>query len=247
MITFMTFRQLKAENDFFDVTLVTEDEKFVSAHKVVLSASSQFFKNILKKTDHSKPLIYLSEVQFQELSQVIDYIYEGETSVCQEDLDSFLGLAKKLKIEGLTEQKYERDTLVNDFGDEKVTGVDDGDAKSQKTKNVKAVKSVSLKPRSCEAEQPSEMGNYEEAKKAVDKIVMKGGSSWICKTCDKTSKRSSEIRRHAETHIKGLSFPCNDCDTTFGNRVALAHHRKTCLPKRRYTQVVNNVMKLLTN
>ena len=242
-----TFRRLKDETDFFDVTLVTEDEKFVTAHKVVLSASSEFFKNILKKADHSKPMIYLNEVEFKELSQVIDYIYEGETNIYQEDLDTFLGVAKKLKIEGLTGQKYEQDTCVNDFGDEKGIGVNDDVAKSQNTKNVKAIRSVSLKPRSCEAKQPSEMGNYEEAKKAVDKIVMKVGKSWVCKTCDKTSERNSVIRRHAETHIDWLSFPCNDCNIKpFGNRVALSHHKTKCLPKRQVSQVVNNVLKLLT-
>lgn len=243
-----TFRRLKDEKDFFDVTLVTEDEKFVSAHKVVLSASSEFFKNILKKADHSKPMIYLNEVEFKELSQVIDYIYEGETNIYQEDLDTFLRVAKKLKIEGLTGQKYEQDSCVNDLGHDKVTSVNDDDgAKSENTKNVKAIRSVSLKPRSCETKQPSGMGNYGEARKAVDKIVMKVGKSWVCKTCDKTSERNSVIRRHAETHIDGLSFPCNDCDIRpFGNRVALSHHKTKCLPQRKVSQVVNNVMKLLT-
>ena len=73
------FRKLKDEYEFFDVTLVTEDERFVAAHKVVLSASSQFFKKILRKADHSKPLIYLNGVKFKELSKVIDYIYDIQT------------------------------------------------------------------------------------------------------------------------------------------------------------------------
>ena len=108
-----SFRKLKDEQDFFDVTLVTEDDQFVSAHKVVLSASSEFFKNILRKADHSKPMIYLNGVDSKELSQVIDYIYEGETSIFQEDLDSFLGIAQKLKIEGLTgQEKYEPDMTM---------------------------------------------------------------------------------------------------------------------------------------
>ena len=83
-----SFRKLKDEQDFFDVTLVTEDDQFVSAHKVVLSASSEFFKNILRKADHSKPMIYLNGVDSKELSQVIDYIYEGETSIFSCDRNS---------------------------------------------------------------------------------------------------------------------------------------------------------------
>ena len=44
-----SFNCLRKEKDFFDVTLVSDDEEHIAAHKVVLSASSEFFKNILKK------------------------------------------------------------------------------------------------------------------------------------------------------------------------------------------------------
>ena len=43
---------LQKEEDFFDVTLVSEDHTQIKAHKVVLSACSPFFKNILKKNPH---------------------------------------------------------------------------------------------------------------------------------------------------------------------------------------------------
>ena len=77
--------------------------------------------------------------------------------------------------------------------------------------------------------QPSESGVYEEAMLAVDEIVMKVGMSWVCKTCNKTAKRSSEIRRHAEIHIEGLSFPCQPCGKSFRSRMFLNDHRKKCL------------------
>ena len=46
----------------------------VSAHKLVLSASSQFFKNLLKKSTHSNPLVYLPGVKSVHLNYIIDYI-----------------------------------------------------------------------------------------------------------------------------------------------------------------------------
>ena len=57
--SFKTFRQ---EEDFCDVTLVSDDEVQMSAHKLILSACSSFFKSILKKNPHSSPLLYLSGV-----------------------------------------------------------------------------------------------------------------------------------------------------------------------------------------
>ena len=222
-----SFRKLKDEQDFFDVTLVTEDDQFVSAHKVVLSASSEFFKNILRKADHSKPMIYLNGVDSKELSQVIDYIYEGETNIFQEDLDSFLGIAQKLKIEGLTgQEKYEQDTSVNDL-DENDYEQTDQFPMEDALKEVKDAKRLNKKA-IVKTVQPSETGVYEEARLAVDEIVMKVGMSWVCKTCNKIAKRSSEIRRHAEIHIEGLSFPCQPCGKSFRSRMLLNNHKKKC-------------------
>ncbi len=56
-----SFSALRQEKDFFDVTLVSDDEVQISAHKLVLSACSAFFKSILKRNSHSHPLLYLSE------------------------------------------------------------------------------------------------------------------------------------------------------------------------------------------
>ena len=41
------FRSLKAEEDFVDVTLSCEEHQY-SAHKVVLSACSPYFRKLLK-------------------------------------------------------------------------------------------------------------------------------------------------------------------------------------------------------
>ena len=41
-----SFINLRKEEDFFDITLVGDDFKQVTAHKLVLSASSEYFKNI---------------------------------------------------------------------------------------------------------------------------------------------------------------------------------------------------------
>ena len=92
-----SFSCLRKEEDFCDVTLVSDDEKHIEAHKLVLSASSEFFKNILKKTSHSNPLIYLNGFSSKYLLLMMDYIYEGEIQIFQNDLDSFLETAQKLR------------------------------------------------------------------------------------------------------------------------------------------------------
>ena len=53
-----TLRDFKDDPDFYDVTLACEDQQ-VQAHKIIISACSPFFKQILKQHKHSNPLLYL--------------------------------------------------------------------------------------------------------------------------------------------------------------------------------------------
>ena len=101
----LTKSDWRNEDDFYDVTLVSEELRHISAHKLVLSSSSDLFKSILKATQTSNPhpLIYLSGVSAKHLNFAMNYIYQGEVEVLQEDLGEFLNVAKKLKIEGLIE------------------------------------------------------------------------------------------------------------------------------------------------
>ena len=111
-----SFGILKKEQDFFDVTLVSDDEVHLSSHKLVLSACSEFFKSILKKTSNPHPLIYLSGISSRNLNFIMDYIYHGEVEIYQEQLDDFLEVAQKLKIAGLnSDQKQEAEVSKENF------------------------------------------------------------------------------------------------------------------------------------
>ena len=106
------FRDLRAEADFFDVTLSCTDsgDRSLQAHKVILSACSSFFKNLLRQQaahhhTHPNPFIYLRGVSFSDLSSVLDFMYHGEVNVAQEDLNSFLAVAEELQIKGLTNKE----------------------------------------------------------------------------------------------------------------------------------------------
>ena len=225
-----TFRDLRREEDFFDVTLVSDDEKHIAAHKLVLSASSEVFKTILRKAPHSNPMIYLNGFNSNDLNLIMDYIYQGEVQILQSDLDAFLDVAQKLKIEGLIGDDKSRDetftvndevNVPNNMGFQQMK--DETEVKiSQQKREYKsrerklAVHSTSL------MNQPD--GSI-DAKAAVDDLVEKTTEGWMCRTCGKITKISSDIRRHAESHIEGLSFSCQLCDKTFRSRRVLANHK----------------------
>ena len=104
------FSSLKADTDFCDVTLVSDDQKQLSAHKFVLSSCSEYFKNILKQNKHAHPLLCLADINFDDLTNVIDYIYHGEIQIYQEELDRFLNVAQRLKLDGLLTPQSNEDT-----------------------------------------------------------------------------------------------------------------------------------------
>merc|ERR1712192_36750 len=106
------FRELREAKDFFDVTLVCENEQ-VQAHKVILSACSSFFRNMLRRNVHQHPLVYLKGVKFSDLQSVLNFMYQGEVNVAQEELNSFLAVAEDLRVKGLTQNQSENQKPIN--------------------------------------------------------------------------------------------------------------------------------------
>ena len=100
-----SFGLMRHEDYLHDVTLVCDDNKQISAHKLVLSACSEFFKSIFKNNKHQNPLICLEGISSKELQDILDYMYNGETNIFQECLDKFLSIAQRFKIMGLLQNK----------------------------------------------------------------------------------------------------------------------------------------------
>ena len=97
----IAFRELRDDKDFFDVTLACDDEQ-IQAHKMILSACSPFFRNILRRNPHTHPLLYLKGVKYTDLQSVLNFMYHGEVNIKQEELNSFLAVAEDLRVTGKT-------------------------------------------------------------------------------------------------------------------------------------------------
>ena len=104
-----TFKQLWQNQDFADVTLATKDDVQIRAHKVILSASSPIFQNILKKNPHSNPLIYFNNLKSADVKLLLRFIYLGQCEVSQNGLVDFLAAGKELMVKGLVEEEVNID------------------------------------------------------------------------------------------------------------------------------------------
>ena len=132
-----SFGLFRDESYLHDVTLVSDDYKQIPAHKLVLSASSEYFRNILQQTKQAQPLLCLGDVNAVDLQNVLDYVYEGEVKILQEDLDRFLNVAQRFKLEGLMNNGVEEKEILEDFEEEYVKDDDDEDNSSNITNKNK--------------------------------------------------------------------------------------------------------------
>jgi len=105
------FRELREDKDFFDVTLACDDDQ-IQAHKVILSACSPFFRQILKRNKHDHPLLYMKGVRYIDLVSVLNFMYHGEVNIAQEELNSFLATAEDLQVKGLTQNNSDKQHKV---------------------------------------------------------------------------------------------------------------------------------------
>lgn len=96
------FHSLLADKDLVDVTLSCEGKK-LTAHKVVLSTCSSYFRDLFKDNPCQHPIIILKDVKYDVLSDVLKFVYSGEVTVKCDNLDLFLKTAELLQVSGLSD------------------------------------------------------------------------------------------------------------------------------------------------
>nr|XP_050859023.1 zinc finger and BTB domain-containing protein 34-like isoform X3 [Vespula vulgaris] len=108
------FDTLRTDEDLVDVTLSCEGKR-IRAHKMLLSACSTYFRDLFKENPCQHPVIIFRNVKFDDLAALVDFMYQGEVNVVQEQLASFLTTAELLAVQGLTDGTgKDNDGLVED-------------------------------------------------------------------------------------------------------------------------------------
>ncbi|XP_066139033.1 protein tramtrack, beta isoform-like isoform X15 [Euwallacea fornicatus] len=92
---------LLESGDLVDVTLAVEG-KFLKAHKMVLSVCSPYFKELFKTNPCQHPIVFMKDVSYVAISDLLQFMYQGEVQVSQDNLTTFIKTAEALQIKGLT-------------------------------------------------------------------------------------------------------------------------------------------------
>ena len=242
-----SFGNLRQDKDFTDVTLASDDGDQVDAHKVVLVSSSPFFENLLRRNKHPRPLVYMRGASSEDLLAMVDFLYNGETKVFQDNLDTFLKLGNDLQLKGLQGNQCEEREIEKKISETKpsdrTTRADPWDTKTiQKKKNYSSnERAVNDFSGNTELEELNTNINtntkLDELDQKVKSLMLKSESyapgkstgrfARICKVCRKEGAMNAVVDHIEANHITGISIPCGICQLVFRTRINLrVHNRK---------------------
>ncbi|XP_050666900.1 protein tramtrack, beta isoform-like isoform X10 [Leptidea sinapis] len=100
------FHGLLSRGDLVDVTLAAEG-RLLQAHKLVLSVCSPYFQEMFTRNPTQHPIVFLKDVSHSALRDLLQFMYQGEVNVKQEELATFISTAEQLQVKGLTGNQNE--------------------------------------------------------------------------------------------------------------------------------------------
>ena len=245
----LTFKQLEGDIDFSDVTLVGEDGQLLHAHKIILSAASPFFRDVLKQLKTAQPVIYMRGTRGPDLAAVMSFLYCGEVEILEENLESFFLLAEQLQLKGLTgveaqkpkqekAKKMKPNNLAKSetISEENLEELSDmqpkhiletvEDGHKVENENIEMITDVKEEFHCNELANDDSKKHAEDLKAEIMFKMEKLKEGYKCNVCGKLDAFGSNMRNHVESlHVTGFTHACNECGMTKASRNALRLHR----------------------
>ena len=216
-------QQMITTEDFKDVTLVTDDDKQIKAHRNILSACSPVLQKMLQACRNNiHPVIYLRGICNSEMESIIQFIYMGKTSIYRDRLNEFLMVANDLGIRDLKKNIEDHERSVMNTDDE----IKSADAFSNKH-NEDKIQDIDDVPSVNEYENIEGSTIIDDSKFSLENIVdvedknciqkSKQGKTfheevWPCPHCEQKFSERLTLHCHQRQKHKGMSYFCNQCE-----------------------------------
>ena len=241
-------KDMMMNEDFSDVTLVTEDKKQIKANINILSACSPVFKDIFKRDKDANQIMYLRGIQFPEMEPIMQFIYLGEATFYEERMDEFLSVAKSLEIKELCNARPEPDDepppshpVTENLEEETVIS----DQMKMQAPQEKQKRVVSVN-RSYEYSGSRQLSRHKESAHLGVKyscnqcdyqFTQQGsltkhihskheGVKYACDQCDHQATRQDCLTVHVQSKHEGVKYACDQCDKQFTQKANLSTHIK---------------------
>ena len=205
-------QELMKNEDFADVTLITEDKKHVKANINVLRACSPFFKEMLKKEKFVSPIVYLRGIQFSELEYIMQFIYLGEAIFYEDRMGEILAVAKSLEIKALCDAGAKSPTKITQ------------DVDSRPNDQVTDSESEDFEDQTAIFEMQYFKSMGEQAPLDKNAIVASKKKKYNCEQCHRTYSAPGALHNHNRSAHQGVRHTCVKCDYQATNQADLTRH-----------------------
>lgn len=225
-----SWRELRKEDCFCDVTLACEENQQLLVHKVIVSACSPVLGSLLRQNPHQHPLLYLRGVKYEELENILDFMYQGEVNVPQHRLNEFLAIAVDLKIKGLSEDHSQNNQTLVDSKPQSSLDKDDPRPPLKRKKmdcdtGLENSFELSVKEEvneDMEEENSEFVGSFEDHKQLLTNNPFNILHS--CDQCDFTASTRRTVKRHINATHEGIMYHCDQCDHKANRKDILNTH-----------------------
>ena len=204
-----SLKTFSEENLLTDVTLVSSDLTEVAAHKLVLCSASPVLREIIVRSGKTRPLLYLRGVKHNTLKSLLQFVYEGKTSLAKEDLNDLVEVAVDLEIKdffkGDTQEEKSEERVVENKNIKQNKGRKKGRVRKNKTKQKIEEPTTEIYPK------------QEDTGDSLNRIN--------CNKCDHISNSVSAAKYHMRVKHSNILHQCEYCHKTFSDRSTLVKHQ----------------------
>merc|ERR1739838_11401 len=231
------YSDLLKNQELTDVTLACNGYQ-IGVHRTVISASSLFFRDVIKNSKHRNIFIFLKGVSKETLDSLLQFIYAGEATVPSESLERLVEVGNELKVIGLMEEDVNTEFAKNIQGGQKLSKEKKLLATNQIKKSKDKIKddkmgkqevSYSSKFEGLTTERVKVEDDTEKLTNEINKrlLTRKDENDRVvhrCTVCDKEGRKKNKMRNHIETHLEGFTYRCKYCDVVKKSRGSLHYH-----------------------
>ena len=222
-------KDLHVTESLSDVTLVCNDDTEIKAHKFVLIGSSPVFRSMLLQSSQRDTIVYLRGVKRSELEWALQFMYLGHTQVPQTHLQTFIRLAKDLKMKGIHNEddvQNDENISVQTMTPEVISNFDVADMErsmdEQKGKEVKDERE----------EQKPEVEKFPNLECGDNNVstITQNKVRYTCNFCSFEAKglkgqAKSNLNAHIERVHEGVRYPCDLCAYQANRQQNLKDHK----------------------
>ena len=239
-----SLRDLREEQDYFDVTLACEGDFQVDAHKIILSMGSLFFRDIFKKSKDKNTFVFLRGLKQRQLENLMNFLYYGESRMEREDLNDFFKISKELRIKGLESYQEDSEERINPSPIDH-SMLEEIETPEDELTNKSDEFAFAFTPELVALEDGSFFGNPEHNEDNNDVSVKDEQISdntdidtnveanipddgLTCHICRKPSASKKALSVHITNNHSQLTFDCQICGKSGMKKIIFKSHKRIC-------------------